>query len=124
MYQVIIILGILLALVGACAIAAGAPAWALGLGLGSSRIQSGSVLCCAHCGISRTASIWFHPAPSLLVPPLPRRQAARWRGANRPRLAASLHWDLSAKIRTMRHLWRKRTMARSRNVRAAAPGLR
>jgi hypothetical protein len=43
MYQVIIILGMLLALVGAGAIAAGAPSWALGLGLGSSLIQSGSI---------------------------------------------------------------------------------
>src|SRR5258707_15439500 len=43
MYQVIIFLGIFLALVGAGAIAAGAPSWALGLGLGSSLIQSGSI---------------------------------------------------------------------------------
>jgi hypothetical protein len=43
MYQAIIILGILLALVGVGAIAAGAPSWALGLGLGSSLIQSGSI---------------------------------------------------------------------------------
>ncbi|HLL29086.1 MAG TPA: hypothetical protein VKT73_15720 [Xanthobacteraceae bacterium] len=43
MYRVIIFLGIFLALVGVGAIAAGAPSWALGLGLGSSLIQSGSV---------------------------------------------------------------------------------
>jgi hypothetical protein len=43
MYQAIIILGILLALIGVGAIAAGAPSWALGLGLGSSLIQSGSI---------------------------------------------------------------------------------
>jgi hypothetical protein len=43
MYQVIIFLGILLALAGVGAIAAGAPSWALGLGLGSSLIQSGSI---------------------------------------------------------------------------------
>jgi hypothetical protein len=43
MYQAIIVLGILLALVGAGTIAAGAPSWALGLGLGSSLIQSGSI---------------------------------------------------------------------------------
>jgi hypothetical protein len=43
MYQFIIVLGILLALVGVGAIAAGAPSWALGLGLGSSLIQSGSI---------------------------------------------------------------------------------
>ncbi len=43
MYQVIIFLGIFLALVGVGAIAAGAPSWALGLGLGSSLIQSGSI---------------------------------------------------------------------------------
>jgi hypothetical protein len=43
MYQVIVFLGIFLALVGAGAIAAGAPSWALGLGLGSSLIQSGSI---------------------------------------------------------------------------------
>jgi hypothetical protein len=43
MYQVIIFLGIFLALVGVGTIAAGAPSWALGLGLGSSLIQSGSI---------------------------------------------------------------------------------
>jgi hypothetical protein len=43
MYQFIIFLGVFLALVGAGAIAAGAPSWALGLGLGSSLIQSGSM---------------------------------------------------------------------------------
>jgi hypothetical protein len=43
MYQFIVFLGIFLALVGAGAIAAGAPSWALGLGLGSSLIQSGSI---------------------------------------------------------------------------------
>jgi hypothetical protein len=43
MYQVIIFVGIILALVGVGAIAAGAPSWALGLGLGSSLIQSGSI---------------------------------------------------------------------------------
>jgi hypothetical protein len=43
MYQFIIFLGIFLALAGAAAIAAGAPSWALGLGLGSSLIQSGSI---------------------------------------------------------------------------------
>jgi hypothetical protein len=43
MHQVIIVLGIFLALVGVGAIAAGAPSWALGLGLGSSLIQSGSI---------------------------------------------------------------------------------
>jgi len=43
MYRVIIFLGIVLALIGFGAIAAGAPSWALGLGLGSSLIQSGSI---------------------------------------------------------------------------------
>ncbi len=43
MYRVIIFLGIFLALIGVGAIAAGAPSWALGLGLGSSLIQSGSI---------------------------------------------------------------------------------
>jgi hypothetical protein len=43
MYRVIIFLGIFLALVGVGTIAAGAPSWALGLGLGSSLIQSGSI---------------------------------------------------------------------------------
>src|ERR1700724_2232125 len=43
MYQVIVFLGIFLALVGAGAIRAGAPSWALGLVLGSSLIQSGSI---------------------------------------------------------------------------------
>ena len=43
MYQVIVVLGIFLALIGIGAIAAGAPSWALGLGLGSSLIQSGSI---------------------------------------------------------------------------------
>jgi len=43
MYQFIIFLGVFLALVGAGAIAAGAPSWALGFGLGSSLIQSGSI---------------------------------------------------------------------------------
>jgi hypothetical protein len=43
MYQVIVFLGIFLALIGVGAIAAGAPSWALGLGLGSSLIQSGSI---------------------------------------------------------------------------------
>src|SRR5436853_1759221 len=43
MYRVIIVLGIVLALIGVGAIAAGAPSWALGLGLGSSLIQSGSI---------------------------------------------------------------------------------
>jgi hypothetical protein len=43
MHQVIIALGIVLALIGVGAIAAGAPSWALGLGLGSSLIQSGSI---------------------------------------------------------------------------------
>ena len=43
MYPVIILLGALLALSGVGAIAAGAPSWALGLGLGSSLIQSGSM---------------------------------------------------------------------------------
>ncbi len=39
----LILLGVLLALVGLGAIAAGAPSWALGLGLGSALIQSGSM---------------------------------------------------------------------------------
>jgi hypothetical protein len=39
----LIILGVFLALVGLGAIAAGAPSWALGLGLGSALIQSGSM---------------------------------------------------------------------------------
>lgn len=39
----LIFLGVFLALVGLGAIAAGAPSWALGLGLGSSLIQSGSM---------------------------------------------------------------------------------
>jgi hypothetical protein len=43
MYRVIVSLGIVLALIGVGAIAAGAPSWALGLGLGSSLIQSGSI---------------------------------------------------------------------------------
>ena len=43
MFQVIIALGVLLALIGVGAIAAGAPSWVLGLGLGSSLIQSGSI---------------------------------------------------------------------------------
>jgi len=40
---VLIILGVFLALVGLGAIAAGAPSWALGLGLGSALIQSGTM---------------------------------------------------------------------------------
>jgi hypothetical protein len=43
MYQVVIVLGVVLALAGVAAIAAGAPSWALGLGLGSSLIQSGTM---------------------------------------------------------------------------------
>ncbi len=39
----LIFLGVILALVGLGAIAAGAPSWALGLGLGSALIQSGSM---------------------------------------------------------------------------------
>jgi len=43
MYHVVIVLGVVLALTGVAAIAAGAPSWALGLGLGSSLIQSGTM---------------------------------------------------------------------------------
>jgi hypothetical protein len=43
MPQLLIVLGVVLALAGLGGIAAGAPSWALGLGLGSTLIQSGTI---------------------------------------------------------------------------------
>src|SRR5216684_2768494 len=118
MYRVIIFLGIFLALIGVGAIAAGAPSWALGLGLGSSLIQSGSI---GLVGGFLLVGIGF---VLRALQDLSSRIDLAVSGPVASRPAASLRWYLSATIWTTRCLPRTRRMTSSRIVHAAALGLR